>query len=178
MPDSDDNRTEEFVQLWTRHAQGLYAYIMSLVFDLTLAEDILQESAAVAWKQFDEFIPGTNFRAWASKIAFHKSLAALRRKRQGIESVLDLRELELLSDEALGGASELDLQLEFLHLCLQELKSRDRDLLRARYRHGEDVITIAERLNRSASAVYKSLEAVHEWLFYCVTRKLRQETAL
>ncbi|WP_437202751.1 sigma-70 family RNA polymerase sigma factor [Planctomicrobium sp. SH664] len=173
MSNSENARTDEFVQLWTKHTRGLFAYIMTLVFDVTIAEDVLQETAAIAWRQFDSFESGTNFHAWTAQIAFNKSLSALKRNRRA--SSLGAAELAALSDESLRQAPEIDRQLEFLHACLQQLNERDRDLLHSRYSGKRDIATIAGELERTTSAVYKALERIHETLFTCVSKKLRQE---
>lgn len=62
----------EFLQLLTSHQSRIYAYILSLVFDRTQADDLLQETNAVLWRKAEEFETGTNFVAWAFQIAYYE----------------------------------------------------------------------------------------------------------
>jgi len=176
MAKQKGERADEFVQLWTRHSRSLYVYIMTLVFKVNLAEDILQETAIAAWKEFDNFTTGSNFKAWASKIAYYRAITVLRqRKAAGHE--FHLQCLELLAEDATPDSPDPDRRFELLHECLQALKQPELDLLSHRYGAGDTVSSIAKRLNKTDSAIYKMLEKVHRWLFDCVTRKLNAESA-
>lgn len=74
------------------------------------AEDLVQDTALLAFKNFHTFQPGTNFRAWFLRIETNCFLSQLRRHRPERDSV-DLEDVpELyLQDRALGlGASTTD----------------------------------------------------------------------
>lgn len=47
--------TEAFVQLMTAHQGRLYGYILSLLGDVDQANDVLQESNVVLWRNAAEF---------------------------------------------------------------------------------------------------------------------------
>jgi RNA polymerase sigma-70 factor (ECF subfamily) len=72
---SSPDRAEEFVFLLARHERLLGAYVMTMVPHPQDADDILQEAKVVMWRNFTKFEPGTNFGAWARKVAFHQVLA-------------------------------------------------------------------------------------------------------
>lgn len=91
MSASPTDRTAEFVQLWTRHSRHLYSYILTLVFDVNLANDVLQDTAATSWEQFSEFAPGSSFYAWSCRIAYFKSLTALKARKPQLYARLDPR---------------------------------------------------------------------------------------
>src|ERR1051326_7889125 len=67
------NETESrkrLMALMTRHQRQIFAYIYTLVPDRHDAEDLLQETSLVICEKFDEFVPGTDFVAWACQIAW------------------------------------------------------------------------------------------------------------
>ena len=66
----DPSRTEEFMRLFTHHQRHVYGYIRGLVPSLVEAEEVLQQTNLLLWEKFDQFQPGTNFRAWACKVAY------------------------------------------------------------------------------------------------------------
>ena len=73
------NRNDEFITLLTSSQSALYACILSLLPDRTAAQDILQETNLTLWRKVDEFEMGTNFMAWASRIARYHILNYRRR---------------------------------------------------------------------------------------------------
>src|SRR6185503_11377939 len=79
---SPPDRAEEFVFLLARHERLLGAYVMTMVPHPQDADDILQEAKVVMWRSFSKFESGTNFGAWARKIAFHQVLAHRKRKQR------------------------------------------------------------------------------------------------
>src|ERR1700675_2222510 len=72
--------TRDFVELMTQHQGRLYGYVLSLSGDPDAANDVLQEANIVLWKQSSQFKPGSNFKAWAFRIA-HFQFMAYRQKR-------------------------------------------------------------------------------------------------
>lgn len=117
----------EFVQLLTTHQNRLYGYILSLVFDRSRADDLLQQTNAVLWRKAAEFETGTNFVAWAFRIAYYEVMQ-YRRKQQ--------RERLVFDDELLGNlaaaAQEEDEQFlqrqTLMRQCLDHLSERHRDV--------------------------------------------------
>jgi RNA polymerase sigma factor (sigma-70 family) len=46
------------------HADALLTFAMRYTSDLTKAEDLVQETYLKAWKSIEQYIPGTNAKAW------------------------------------------------------------------------------------------------------------------
>src|SRR5262245_45344629 len=75
------DRMAEFVELYSRYYPRLQYYLMALLPSANDASDVLQESSLVLWEKFGTYESGTNFYAWACKIA---RLQALKfRNRMG-----------------------------------------------------------------------------------------------
>src|SRR5262249_60170832 len=75
-------RVDEFVRLLGQNQRRLFLYVMNLVPNWTDAEEIIQETNLVLWREFGRFQLGTNFTAWACKVALHQVLAWRKRQRR------------------------------------------------------------------------------------------------
>lgn len=168
--------TTDFVELMTQFQGRLFGYVMTLTGDPDAANDILQETNVVLWKQSGQFEPGSNFKAWAFRIA-HFQFMAHRQRR--------LRERVLYSDDLLATLAaeykELDEQhdqrADALERCLGLIAPRSRNALRMRYADGLPLTALAKELNRTSNAVSQLLFRARCWLLECVKRQNDKETA-
>jgi RNA polymerase sigma-70 factor (ECF subfamily) len=167
--------TRDFVDLMTQHQGRLYGYLLSLSADPDAANDILQEANIVLWKQWQQFQPGSNFTAWAFRVAHFQFMAY--RQRQ-------LRDKTLFSDELLATlaseAREIDEWHEersaALEKCLERMPDRSREAIRMRYADELKVSDMAEILQRSANAVSQILFRARQWLIECVQKDCITDT--
>jgi RNA polymerase sigma-70 factor (ECF subfamily) len=175
MAGYEPGATRDFVELMTQYQGRLYGYILSLSADPNVANDVLQEANVVLWKQWRQFEPGSNFKAWAFRIA-HFQYMAFRQKR--------LRDKTLFSDELLATiaseAKEVDERHEeraaALERCLEQMPPRSREAIRLRYADDLNVSDIAQKLNRNANAVYQILFRARQWLIACVNKDVVTES--
>jgi RNA polymerase sigma-70 factor, ECF subfamily len=170
----DRDRMAEFVELYSSHYPRLQFYIMALLPTANDASDVLQETSLVLWRRFDSFQSGTNFFAWACKIA---RLQALKhRERQGRTAQLfELSVLEKLAAEACREDSFSAVPLAALEDCIKKLSEGDRSLIRKRYQPGMSVKQIACDIGRPANSISKSLGRIRRALLACVERTLVHE---
>ena len=168
---SPPDRAEEFVFLLARHERPLGAYVMTMVPHAQDADDILQEAKVVMWRNFAQFQAGTNFGAWARKVAFHQVLAFRKRKHR---DRLDFSEdfLRTVADEAETSAEHLEQRERVLHDCVAKLPADHRETLHLRYQENLPLEDMAERLGRTAGALYRLLSRVRHVLHECVTKNL------
>ena len=165
----------DFVDLMTQHQGRLYGYVLALSADPDAANDVLQEANIVLWKQWRQFKPGSNFKAWAFRIA-HFQFMAYRQKR--------LRDRTLFSDDLLSTlameAREVDERHEeraaALERCLERMSTRSREAIRLRYADEMNVSDIAKKLRRNVNAVYQILFRARQWLTNCVQKDATVET--
>ena len=68
-----EDRHERCVRLLNAAHDRLVAYLASLLGNWHDAEDVFQQASVTMWRKFDTFEPGTNFDAWATKVAFYES---------------------------------------------------------------------------------------------------------
>lgn len=173
---NDPNDTRDFVELMTQHQGRLFGYILTLSADPDAANDILQEANVVLWKQWRQFQPGSNFKAWSFRIAHFQFMAY--RQRQ-------LRDKTLFSDDLLSilasEAKEVDERHEeraaALERCLEQMPSRSREAIRLRYAEELKVPDMAQKLRRNPNAVYQILFRARQWLIECVQKDALTEIA-
>jgi RNA polymerase sigma-70 factor (ECF subfamily) len=166
--------TGDFVQLMTEYQGRLYGYILTLSGDPDVANDVLQEANIVLWKAWKQFEPGSNFKAWAFRIA-HFQFMAYRQKK--------IRDKVLYSDDLLSTlayeAREVDESYEqraaALERCLARMPARSREAIQLRYADETRVSDMAEKLQRNENAVHQILFRARKWLIECVQRDANTE---
>jgi RNA polymerase sigma-70 factor (ECF subfamily) len=160
---------DTFVRLLGQNQRRIFLYVMSLVSDWNDAEEIIQETNLVLWREFGRFQPGTNFSAWACKVALHQVLAWRKRvRRDRLE--FSPAFLEAVAEEASAAADALEERSQHLARCIERLPKDHRNLLRLRYSEGLAIDAIARQLDRSEDAVYRALSRIRRALHECVTR--------
>ncbi len=169
MSEGSSRSREAFVRLMTEHQGRLYAYVLSLLGDPDQANDVLQEANLVLWRNAAEFQIGSNFRAWAFRIA-HFQVMACRQRQLRDRLVFDDEMLALLDPAAKAVDETYEDRQQRLTACLETLPEAQRDLLRRRYADGLSLETIAESIRRTANAVAQTLFRVRRTLIDCVTR--------
>jgi len=168
------DRGDRFLTAFLPHQQALFVYIYSLVPQRQDAADILQQTALVLWKKFDEFAPGTDFLAWASRIAYLEVLH-LRRSKARHAEILDDDVLREVAEAAPESRPFLDATLAALQYCVDKLSASDADLLKRRYEHGQSGAEMADSLGRPSNSISKSLGRVRRILAECIRRRLAAE---
>ena len=162
----EDRATGTYIErLFAQHERRLGQFLVHVVRDRALAEDLLQETFLAAWRARDDLDAVDNPEAWLFGIARHRALRALRgaqRMRRALERVAGSAPQP--SDE--GPALAVD-TLALLH---RVLGPEDRALVVLRYVHGFDAPELAEMTGRSPAAIRKRLERARTALLQEATR--------
>jgi RNA polymerase sigma-70 factor (ECF subfamily) len=171
---AEADRTTAFLELLTTHERALSVYVHSLVPRDSAAEDILQQTKMLLWKHFDDFQAGTHFLAWARKTAFHQILTHRRQKKRE-HLPLDEVALEALGIAVTQLAGDVSLRQEALRTCLARLPKEHRQLVQMRYYEDLEIEQVADKLSRTAGAVYRALSRLRMSLMECVERQVARE---
>lgn len=163
---------EAFTRLLLQNQRRIAGLIFSLVPRGPDADDVMQETCAVLWRKFGEFQPGTDFGAWALRIARFQVMGYYNRRRRAQARLSD-ETIESVADTLAAARWESSDRAEALRSCLAQLKERDFDLIQRRYHAEEKIDEIAARLGGSVDAIYKALARLHVRLLACVNAKLR-----
>lgn len=165
------DRPAEFMRLFLENQRRIYGLILALVPNGPDADDIHQETCAVLWQKFDEFAAGTNFSAWALRIARFQVMAYYTTRRRTRARLSD-ETLDAVVEKLAARPEREDARSAALDGCLQDLPDPDRQLLVLRYRGGASVEEVARQSGKSVVAAYKALHRAHERLLQCMRGKL------
>ncbi len=173
----DQDRTKLFLRLLTAHQRSIYLYIRSLNANPADVDEIQQQTSMVLWEKFDQFEEGTNFKAWAFRVARYEVYNHRSRQQKGGVRFSDTL-LENIAKEAESQSEHADDRAHALHECLGRLNAQDRDLIQQRFSAGASGQAVAARLGRSIRWVYKAVARIRKQLIACVDRKMAQKGAL
>jgi RNA polymerase sigma-70 factor, ECF subfamily len=134
----------------------------------------LQETTTVMWSKFDQFTVGTDFAAWAMRIARYQIMNYRKKKRNQRVQFSD-EVLAAIDGHVSVATTQLDGRRDALRDCLKKLPVRDRELVHLRYEYDATTKSVAERVGRGIDAVYKALNRIHVQLLYCIRRTLAME---
>lgn len=173
MPLEHDN----LLRLLLAQRAMIVGYIVSIVRDAHLAEDIFQDVALIVLKKGGTLEDPAAFPAWARKIARFEALNMLRRQNRGPQH-LDNSVLNLLEDHwDAADATSPSTATEAVRECIQKLPPRSRQLVELRYRDNISGKSLADRLTQSLNTVYVALSRVHRALSSCVKLRLSRGDA-
>ena len=166
-------RGDNFVRRMMSAEKRIYAFILTLVPNLSDAEDILQDTASLMWVKYNENPDIDNFTSWGIRIAHYKVLEFRKKRYRSKVKFTD----EVL-DEVLGGAvsvnDNLDERFEALQSCLQKLDERDRKLILLKHESHVPTDEIAKQMKMSVASVYKAVPKVRDILVRCVMRSMHE----
>jgi len=169
-----DKRTLDFLRLFVRHQQELYAYILTLVPHVHDADDLFQDGMKVMWQKFDQFRPGTNFAAWGTQILRYLILDYRRRLARSKQVLMEEALFKALMDHVPAIQGELSSRIEALRECQRRLNERSRRILKMRYERNIPVEKIASYLKVSRRHVYHIVGQINGVLLRCMRRTLAQ----
>lgn len=177
MPLSND----EFVSLLTASQRRVYAFICTLVIDRSDADEVLQETNLALWQQIERFEPGTDFVAWACRVAHFKVMklrdAAKRHRVKLDDAVIELLATESIEEQRADhrlAAERYERNRLALVACLEELSERNRNILLLHYQGGQSLTTIGTSIGRTANAVAQLFHRIRASLRTCVHRRLAE----
>ena len=160
--------TEAFDQVFAPYLPMLLAYCRALCADYHYAQDAVQETAVVAFRNLSRFFPESDFAAWLKAIARRQALAAGRRWRRLT------RISERLVEEVYEEPTDAEglARRAALTRCLQKLPDQMGAVVRSHYFEGNPLAAVAKRLQLSLSAAKVTLFRAREKLRECTRRQL------
>src|SRR5258707_1131366 len=124
--------------LFARHQVRVYRFVLRLVGNTAVAEDLISEVFLDVWRQADRFEGRSAVSTWLFAIARFKALSSMRRKSE-----------EELDDDAAGAIEDTSDDPEVsvqkkdksvaLRKCLQSLSAEHREVIDLVYYHEKSV---------------------------------------
>jgi RNA polymerase sigma-70 factor, ECF subfamily len=170
--DATSDPSARFVKRLVDAQRGLYAYILQLLPNRTDADDVLQATNLVIWSKREQFIEGSDFAAWAARIAHFEVLTHRKRKARG-RLCFDDSLIYQLSREAEAGAGQIDATLQMLRKCMEKLSQVDLELIDMQYADGLPPREIARQTGRSPGAVAQATHRIRMSLLKCIEEHAR-----
>jgi RNA polymerase sigma-70 factor, ECF subfamily len=129
--------------LFARHQTSVYRWLMRLVGNAAIAEDLLSEVFLDVWRQAASFQGRSSVSTWLLAIARHKALSARRRR---MDDQLDETVAAQMPDPADDPETALEKKDrgELLRAALSELSDEHRQVLDLVYYHGRSVKETAD----------------------------------
>ena len=167
----DDEQQIRFTQNWTKAQPDVAAYVRAVVRDADAAKDIVQETAVVLLRKFEQWDSTRPFLPWALGIAKFEILAH-RRDSARERLVFDDALLDAVTESWSSVVAELDGEQSALQECLETLAPKAREIVRLRYFEELTAKQVANRIGSTAGAARISLMRIRQQLHECVQRRL------
>jgi RNA polymerase sigma-70 factor (ECF subfamily) len=129
--------------LFARHHVRVYRFVLRLVGNPSIAEDLISEVFLDVWRQADRFEGRSAVSTWMLAIARFKALSALRKRP---DEELDDEAAEAIED--VSDNPEVALQKKdksaVLRQCLEKLSPEHKEIIDLVYYHEKSVEEVAE----------------------------------
>ena len=169
------DQARELSVLWMKAHPIVSAYFRTNLRDFHQAEDLLQETVAVAAEKFTTFDPSRSFVSWVLGIARNKLLHHLRTHGND-RHVFDEPTIRKITDMYSDVGSEAGSMFQALETCIDRVSGRPRKILEMRYLRDQTPAKIADRTGMNANAVAAMLYRVRRALRECIEKQLQALT--
>lgn len=149
-------------------------YILTLVPHLNDADEILQETHVKLWEEQDRYQPGTNFTAWAIRVA-HFEILTWRKKQSRHPMIFNDELLNELTKSIQTVGDLAEKRQTALIACLAEISRSSREMLVRIYGDGEKIKDIAAKLGKTTESTYKAVQRLRMTLRHCIEQRLIDE---
>jgi RNA polymerase sigma-70 factor (ECF subfamily) len=143
---------DAFAELYRRLQRPLFGYLMKLVRDREMVEDVLNETLMEVWRQAARFEGRSSVNTWVFSIAHHRAVSRLRKKR---ETALDEEQAAAIEDE--GPTPDMNAESKdmsrLLAKLMEQLSFEHREILHLAYFQEFSVQEIADALDLPPNTV-------------------------
>jgi RNA polymerase sigma-70 factor, ECF subfamily len=134
---ADGGRTAMHI-LYSRHNVRVYRFVLRIVRNTTMAEDLTSQVFLDVWRTADQFEGRSQVSTWLLSIARFKALTALRQRRH---EDIDQDDVLEIADEADTPEASLDRAntSAILRACVAKLSPAHREIINLVYYHEKSV---------------------------------------
>jgi len=134
-----------FNQLYKRHNLPVYNYILRLISQSTVAEDILQEVFLAVWQKAAGFRGKSSVKTWVFRIAYNRSISWLRKNSNPNRQHQDIDGVPVVSADKSPEGTLIDRwQEDQIKSAIQRLSHNHRSVIELTFMHGFSYQEIAE----------------------------------
>ncbi|MGJ4927350.1 sigma-70 family RNA polymerase sigma factor [Bradyrhizobium sp. HKCCYLS2038] len=148
---SDGDRTAMHT-LYARHNVRVYRFILRIVRDTTIAEDLVSQVFLDVWRTAKQFEGRSQVSTWLLSIARFKALTALRQRR--FEDI-DQDEVREIADDSDTPETSLERATTsaILRACVAKLSPAHREIITLIYYHEKSVEEVGQIIGIPQSTV-------------------------
>ena len=148
---ADGGRTAMHI-LYSRHQVRVYRFILRIVRDTTIAEDLVSQVFLDVWRTAKQFEGRSQVSTWLLSIARFKALTALRQRR--FEDI-DQDEVREIADESETPETSLERTTTsaILRACVAKLSPAHREIINLVYYHEKSVEEVGQIIGIPQSTV-------------------------
>ncbi len=168
---ADPEQTALVQSVFVQHLPALRGFVLSLVSDFSLVDDVVQETFLVVTAKAGNFQRGTNFRAWAWTIARYKMLQMLEKNAPAAERLAP-EVVEALAAHETAETWFSDEQRQHLAKCMEQLAPKAREAVELRYQQALRPPEIASRLGWTVESVHVALSRARVFLRDCMNHRM------
>ena len=148
---ADGNRTSMHI-LYARHNVRVYRFILRIVRDATVAEDLVSQVFLDVWRTATQFEGRSQVSTWLLSIARFKALTSLRQRRFEDIDQEDVREIPDEADTPEASLARTTTS-EILRACVAKLSPAHREIINLVYYHEKSVEEVGEIIGIPQSTV-------------------------
>jgi RNA polymerase sigma-70 factor (ECF subfamily) len=156
-----------FERLITPYLPMLFAYGRAICGDYHAAQDVVQETAIIAFRNLGHLFPEADFPTWLRAVA----------RRQALEARRKLHRQARFAEEAIERTYQepsppsVTIQRTLLVDCIRALGDRGQTVVQEHYFQGSKLTEVAARLKMSLAAVKQLLYRARKLLEECVRKR-------
>ncbi len=133
-----------FAELYDLYAPSVYNYLLRLINESAVAEEILQEVFLAMWQSAYRFREEARVKTWLLRIAHHQAVSWLRRTRAAL---WPSDELEAEEHDPIEEHLARSWQIDQVRAALTQLTSNHRAVIELTFAQGLSYAEIAEVMN-------------------------------
>lgn len=139
------NNQQAFGALYHRYEKRVFRYVMTVVADATLAEEILVEVMLAVWKGLKTFQGQSKVSTWIFGIAHHKAVDGLRKVMSQQRGSLPIENIVEFPDSNDGPLEETNKNrlAELTNRAMMNLSSDHREILHMAFYEEESYLEIS-----------------------------------
>ncbi len=155
-------------ELYARHGRSILSYLIGLLNDRPLAEEVLQDVMLAAWRGAEQFRGDSQVRTWLLAIARLQALSALRQRK--------FTPIPIADDVAVDDTGQFKIvegytEQEMMQAALRQLPNDQKETLELIFYHELSGIEAAEILGVAPGTVKSRLNRAKTTLRRLLQRK-------
>lgn len=165
---------KEFDALLAEAQPRLKGYVASILGGWSDVDDLVQETNMVLLHKRDTFELGTNFIAWAFRVAYFKATTWRRDRMREGRVVLGEHALQEIAGYAGEYFTTFGPVAEELEHCLKLLPPDERELVHVKYVERTSLVDHATAIGVSAISLQKKISRIRMVLRACLRKRLAE----